>query len=551
MSTMQARPDRTFRQRWTDFWFAPADPTMLGFIRIVAGVLILYLHLSYTADLYRFFGKVGWWGHDYIERERNEYPWVHEKFFTWDQSGVRNLRPEYPHRSKAVMDFIRSLPASKADRERGLAYLHRLMEQNNQEATQSGLQYVMLLPEVNEKREEELAKIIENAPQDANAKLTGALPVPVFFRTLPKDQREAVVQEIRRFLALLPPYGALGDSPRTYVLNHLREMDLDNLRAFDEFVINLPDDPVEREKLIEYVDYWNIDRRRVGHVGHNIFSLWFHITEPNTMMAAHIGVIAFMVLFTAGLFTRVTSVITWLAALSYIHRSQQVLFGMDTMMSILLFYLMIGNCGAALSLDRLFQKRRAIKASLARCGTIDEQTKAFLAAPAPSVTAGLAIRLIQVHFCFIYLASGLSKLKGAAWWNGVAIWEVMVNPEFTLLRYKPYEWTMRTIASVKPLYYAFLAFSTWFTLFLEIGLPFLIWTRLRPWLVFLAVLLHAGIGILMGLNLFELMMLAMLLAYIPGVVVREWLGSENGSKEEANANKLPTVMGRVKPVRSR
>ena len=49
----------------------------------------------------------------------------------------------------------------------------------------------------------------------------------------------------------------------------------------------------------------------------------------------------------------VTSVLTWIAAVGYIHRTQQILFGMDTMMNILLIYLMIGNSGAALSVDRL------------------------------------------------------------------------------------------------------------------------------------------------------------------------------------------------------
>ena len=28
------------------------------------------------------------------------------------------------------------------------------------------------------------------------------------------------------------------------------------------------------------------------------------------------------------------------------------------------------------------------------------------------MSAGFALRLIQVHFCFIYMAAGLSKLKG-------------------------------------------------------------------------------------------------------------------------------------------
>ena len=76
-------------------------------------------------------------------------------------------------------------------------------------------------------------------------------------------------------------------------------------------------------------------------------------------------------MFTLGLFTRVTSVLTWLAAASFLHRDPQVLFGQDTMMNILLVYLMIANGGAALSLDRVIARYRAARASIARSGGID------------------------------------------------------------------------------------------------------------------------------------------------------------------------------------
>src|SRR5436305_11791004 len=100
MSTMPTTWNRTFRQRWTDFWFAPGDPTMLGFIRIVTGVLVVYLHLSYTADLYRFFGRYGWYGAKYINRDRLEYPWVFESAFKWDDNFAMAQLPENPHHKK-------------------------------------------------------------------------------------------------------------------------------------------------------------------------------------------------------------------------------------------------------------------------------------------------------------------------------------------------------------------------------------------------------------------------------------------------------------------
>jgi hypothetical protein len=194
---------------------------------------------------------------------------------------------------------------------------------------------------------------------------------------------------------------------------------------------------------------------------------------------------------------------------------------MDTMMNILLFYLMIGSSGAALSVDRLIARYRATRASLRRSGAIDANTRAFLAYPPPSANSGFALRLIQVHFCFIYMAAGLSKLKGSAWWDGRAFWDVIANPEFTLMPYSFYETTLRWIAEIKPLYYTMNSLAVWTTLFVEIATPFLLWTRLRWLMIFLATAMHAVIGVLMGLNLFELLMIVMLIAFFPDRVIRD------------------------------
>ena len=137
------------------------------------------------------------------------------------------------------------------------------------------------------------------------------------------------------------------------------------------------------------------------------------------------------------------------------------------------------------------------------------------------MSAGLALRLIQVHFCFIYVAAGLSKLKGETWWNGRAFWDVVVNPEFTLMQYPWYENTLRWLISVKFVYHFITSTAVWLTLFVEIAGPFLLWTRLRWLMIFFATAMHAAIGVLMGLNLFELLMIVMILAYLPDRVVRD------------------------------
>ncbi|HUR55844.1 MAG TPA: hypothetical protein VMZ71_17030, partial [Gemmataceae bacterium] len=350
---------------------------------------------------------------------------------------------------------------------------------------------------------------------------------PAFLLALSDDDRKLAARDIRALIDSLPK------SPREhqfYVLNHLMEMDRNHRVKFTEFLLNLPEDDAKRKEAIDYLEFWNNDINRPLRRGHSIFSVWFHVTDPTEMAVVHSAILVAILLFTVGAFTRVTSVVVWVAAIGYMHRTQHVLFGMDTMMNILLFYLMIGNSGAALSVDRVVSRYRAARASLRRTGTIDDATRAYLAAPPKSVASGFAIRLLQVHFCFIYLAAGLSKLKGSSWWSGTAFWDVMVNPEFTLMKYHWFEDMVRTFVSSKPLYYFVTVTGVWFTLFLEIGAPFLLWTRLRAFMVWLCVLLHAAIGVLMGLILFELLMMAMLLAFIPPRVIRQQLASASGPK---------------------
>src|SRR5262252_9386861 len=67
-------PYRSPWQKWRDFWFRPADPTTLGFIRIMTGLLVLYIHLTYSLDLQAFFGRTGWYAGRFIDRERHEAP---------------------------------------------------------------------------------------------------------------------------------------------------------------------------------------------------------------------------------------------------------------------------------------------------------------------------------------------------------------------------------------------------------------------------------------------------------------------------------------------
>lgn len=515
--------ERSPWQRWKDFWFRPADPTTLGFIRICTGLLVLYIHLAYSLDLQAFFGEHGWYAKRFIDRERREVPSYSTPFFGGyeDRPQVAQLS-EFPHRRQALMTFLRGLPADKAERAAAIAYLNRINAYQNPDDFRLALVYVQNIGTRPEELNNALAVLTDRPPEPADAAPRYRRVIPPFLRDRPAEEREKIAAEIRAFWTALDriKWGD-PDRDRNYVFNHFVEVAPETRIALVNYIDTLPADENQRKELLDYLEYWNSDPRQALRTGSGIFSIWFHVTDPTQMALIHTGVLVLILLFTVGLFTRVTSVLTWLACVGYIHRTQHVLFGMDTMMNILLFYLMIGNSGAALSIDRLIARYRAAKASLRRSGGIDANTRAFLACPPPSVASGFTLRLIQVHFCFIYMAAGLSKLKGPAWWTGTAFWDVVVNPEFTPLFYTWYESLLRWAVSVKPLFLFVMISGVWFTLFVEIALPFLVWTRLRWFMLLLATAMHSIIAVMMGLNLFELLMIVMLLSFLPDRVIRD------------------------------
>lgn len=288
-------------------------------------------------------------------------------------------------------------------------------------------------------------------------------------------------------------------------------------RYFDEYMVkwgNMPPGPYPKSaKEIQEIDayraQWGIDPRMVVTRGRPIWSVWFHVIDPFWMSVVHGGILTCAFLFLIGFGTRITSVLTWFGALCYIHRDPAVLFGVDTMMTVLLMYLMVGPSGAALSVDRWLQCRRARRLGLPEPPLT------------PSVSATFALRLIQIHLCIIYFSAGLAKLQGAAWWQCTAPWATMANYEYAPMQLGLYVDFLRFLAKYRWLYELTMTTGSIMTLAFEIGYPFVIWQpRLRAVWLWIALILHLGIGMCMGLRTFSLMMLAFNLAFVSPETVR-------------------------------
>jgi hypothetical protein len=224
------------------------------------------------------------------------------------------------------------------------------------------------------------------------------------------------------------------------------------------------------------------------------WSYFWLIHSPGALWAVHIAALVAFTCLTIGLFSRVAAIVSYIAAVSYVNRVPGAQFGLDQINVLLAMYLMVGPSGACYSIDRLRAKRRA--------GTTT--------AVAPSVSANLAIRLIQVHMCIIYFFAGLSKLQGETWWRGDAIWGAVANLEYQSLD--------MTWLATWPLLVALL---THVTVFWELTFCVLVWVpKLRPLVLAMAVPLHMGIAVAMGMITFGLVMLIGCTAFVPPWLVR-------------------------------
>jgi hypothetical protein len=216
------------------------------------------------------------------------------------------------------------------------------------------------------------------------------------------------------------------------------------------------------------------------HRGSFAWSYLWYIQSPALLWGMHAAALVVFAALTVGLYTRCASVLAAVITLSYCHRLTGALFGLDQVNAMLALYLAVGPSGAAYSMDHWLASR-----------------KLGLPAPVPSLGANIAVRLVQLHMCVIYLFGGIGKMRGELWWDGSASWFAIANLEYQSI---DMTWLVR--------YPFFLALATHITVFWETFYPFLVWSRLtRPVALVLAVIVHGGIALFLGMPTFGLAML--------------------------------------------
>lgn len=204
------------------------------------------------------------------------------------------------------------------------------------------------------------------------------------------------------------------------------------------------------------------------------------LSSATTVYLAFGAYAASLVGLLVGYRTRAFSIAAWLLHGVTLNSGYFSLYGVDTMMHVLFFYLMFCPAGGKWSLD----------AALGRSSS------------APSVGARLGLRLLQLHLCIIYLNTGLAKAAGEQWWNGEAIWRAVMQPQFNVL---DFSWLAEH--PVVPMVLG------WSVLLVEAGYALFIWVpRLSRITLLATIAMHLGIALTMRLWLFSMVMIGFNLA---------------------------------------
>ncbi len=233
--------------------------------------------------------------------------------------------------------------------------------------------------------------------------------------------------------------------------------------------------------------------------------LW-HFSNPLLLWGHHLFTIAVTACFAVGLLTRITAPLAWWLQLMLVHRLTGTLFGLDQVVTMLAMYLMLAPCGAVFSVDAILRKKLS-------AGMSSNKSWSWLFPDdGPSVACNVATRLIQLHLCIIYLFGGLWKARGTAWWDGTAIWFAISNSQYQSI---DITWIGRY-----PRLFSILAHIT---VFWEVFYCALIWPKLtRPLVLAIAIAVHSGIALFLGMITFGSIMIVANLAFIsPAIFSRK------------------------------
>ncbi|MDR7384761.1 HTTM domain-containing protein [Promicromonospora iranensis] len=189
----------------------------------------------------------------------------------------------------------------------------------------------------------------------------------------------------------------------------------------------------------------------------------------------------------------------------------------DNISRILLVYLCFADTSARWSLDARRRRRRL--------GHVR------------NLAHNAAVLAVGAQICLVYVLSGLFKLHGPEWRDGSAVYYPLLLPQF-----RPWPALADLVAGTGWL----VAAVTWGTLALQLTFPLLLLQRhLRAAAVAGAIMMHAGISVVMGLPFFSLFMMAGDCVFLRDATVARWARRRKPGSTQRSGPEPARVLDRV------
>ena len=229
---------------------------------------------------------------------------------------------------------------------------------------------------------------------------------------------------------------------------------------------------------------------------------------------------------TLGLFSRASIILVYLGLISIQHRNIYVHHSGDHLLILAAFYLMFAPIGAALSLDRVLK----IWLSPTLPAREHEQVSLW------------AFKAYQIQFMLIYWQTSWAKIAAPTWWDGTALYYVFRHAEFS-----------RFPVPIVPDNLFLLKIFTWSAILIEFCAWIFVWFKETRYPVLLSlVALHLGIDYAMNIPIFEHIMLASLVIFIPAedlkkcaAIIRTWVRQKYGAPVFIQYNAMDPLQARL------
>jgi predicted DCC family thiol-disulfide oxidoreductase YuxK/uncharacterized membrane protein YphA (DoxX/SURF4 family) len=243
-------------------------------------------------------------------------------------------------------------------------------------------------------------------------------------------------------------------------------------------------------------DLWFSDRGVVTTAAADAFnsqtpgplpSLLHEVHEPGWLLLFFVIFLISALCLALGLWTRLASLVVFIALISLHNRNQLINSAADGVMIVMSGYLVLAPPGAACSLDRL---RRVLRG--------EEDVEAPLIIP-------WAQRLMQIQVAILYLISFVNKWPGDKWRDGTAVYWALQIPDMARFPTPLLDANHLWLVNI----------ATYGTLAVELALATLVWVpRLRLYVLAAGVLLHLGIEYSLNIPLFSFLVIASYLVFL-------------------------------------